>query len=274
MKIAALQMVSTPDLSHNLETAHRLAADAARQGARLVALPEYFGLMGSKESDKLQVAEFPGEGPIQNALSDMARRHDLWVVGGTLPLKCNEPDKVLNACCVYRPDGTLAVRYDKLHLFQFDNGREAYDEGVFLKAGNQPVTFEATIDGHTLRMGFSVCYDLRFPELYRAMMSPPCDLICVPSAFTYTTGQAHWEILLRARAIENQCHVIAPAQGGFHENNRRTWGHSMVISPWGEVLSLVPEGEGMALAELSLESATTIRQQLPALSHRRLGGLP
>ncbi len=270
MKIAALQMVSTPRLSQNLETARRLAGEAARQGARLVALPEYFCLMGQKESDKLEVAESPGDGPIQNALSEIAREHDLWVIGGTLPLKCEDPAKVLNACCVYRPDGTLATRYDKLHLFRFDNGRESYDEGVVLKAGNQPVTLDATIDGHALRIGFSVCYDLRFPELYRAMMQPPCDLICVPAAFTYTTGQAHWELLLRARAVENQCHVIAPAQGGLHENGRRTWGHSMVIDPWGEILSVTPEGEGIALAELSLERTAAIRQQLPALNHRRL----
>ena len=269
MKIAALQMVSSSRLSDNLASAARWAAEAARQGARLVALPEYFGLMGLKESDKLQVAEFPGEGPIQNALSDMARRHDLWVVGGTLPLKSSQPGKVFNACCVYRPDGSLAVRYDKLHLFRFDNGQESYDEGIILEAGSQPVTLDARIDGHTWRIGLSVCYDLRFPELYRAMMSPPCDLICVPSAFTYTTGQAHWEILLRARAIENQCHVIAPAQGGLHENKRRTWGHSMVIDPWGEILSSIPEGEGLALTEIFLQRAATVRQQLPALSHRR-----
>lgn len=269
MKIAALQMVSTADVSHNLATARRLASQAAGLGARLVALPEYFCLMGHKEHDKLRLAETLGDGPIQNTLSEMARQHDLWVIGGTLPLKCDDPAKVLNACCVYAPDGSLATRYDKLHLFRFDNGKESYDEGVVLQAGDNPVTLDATIDGQSLRMGFSVCYDLRFPELYRAMMQPPCDLICVPAAFTYTTGQAHWELLLRARAVENQCHVIAPAQGGLHENGRRTWGHSMVIDPWGEVLSVVAEGEGIALAELSPARTAAVRTQLPALNHRR-----
>ncbi len=268
MKIAALQMVSTPDVNRNLATARRLVAEAAGQGARLVALPEYFCLMGA-ETDKLDRAEAPGDGPIQSALMEMAQAHDVWVVGGTLPLRCSDPQRVLNACCVISPQGRIATRYDKLHLFRFDNGRESYDEGAVLLAGESPVTLDAQVDGVSLRIGLSVCYDLRFPELYRAMMQPPCDLLCVPAAFTYTTGQAHWELLLRARAVENQCHVIAPAQGGRHENGRRTWGHSMVIDPWGEVLAVVPEGEGVALAELDLGRAAAVRQQLPALRHRR-----
>lgn len=269
MKIAALQMVSTANVNHNLATARRLASDAAGLGARLVALPEYFCLMGHKEQDKLRYAESLGEGPIQDTLATIARENDVWVVGGTLPLRCDDPSKVLNACCVYAPDGTLATRYDKLHLFRFDNGKESYDEGAVLQAGQSPVTLDVQIDGQPLRIGFSICYDLRFPELYRAMMSPPCDLICVPAAFTHTTGQAHWELLLRARAVENQCHVIAPAQAGLHENGRRTWGHSMVIDPWGDVLAVLTEGEGVVLAEVSHSRTAAVRQQLPALNHRR-----
>jgi predicted amidohydrolase len=268
MKIAALQMVSTPDVDRNLDAARRLVADAARQGARLVALPEYFCLMG-KEDDKLRLAESPGDGPIQQALSRMASEHGVWVIGGTLPLRCADPKRVLNACCVFDPQGRIATRYDKLHLFRFDNGKESYDEGAVLLAGEAPVTLDAQVDDKPLRVGLSICYDLRFPELYRAMMQPPCDLLCVPAAFTHTTGQAHWELLLRARAVENQCHVIAPAQGGRHENGRRTWGHSMVIDPWGEVLAVVPEGEGVALAELDFARTAAVRQQLPALRHRR-----
>src|SRR3954468_21557926 len=246
MKIAALQMVSAPSVERNLEAARRLIAEAAAAGARLVALPEYFCFMGRSDRDKLAVAEGPGTGPIQHALSEAARTHRGWVIGGTLPLQSREPERVLNANCVYAPDGSLAARYDKMHLFRYDNGRERYDEGRVLLAGAEPAAFDA--DG--LRIGLSVCYDLRFPELYRALMAPPCDLLSVPSAFTHTTGLAHWELLLRARAVENQCYVIAPAQGGVHETGRRTFGHSMVVDPWGKVLNVLPEGEGVVLADV------------------------
>jgi nitrilase len=181
---------------------------------------------------------------------------------------------VLNRCCVFGPDGLPAGHYDKLHLFAFDNGRESYDEGRTLQPGSTPVALDLPVDGSSaspLRVGLSVCYDLRFPELYRALMQPrPCDVLCVPSAFTYTTGRAHWELLLRARAVENQCHVLAAAQGGTHENGRRTWGHSMVVDPWGEVLAVCAEGEGLAIAELDLARTAQVRQQLPALAHRTL----
>ncbi len=268
MLIAALQMVSTPDVASNLDTARRLIAEAAQAGAQLVALPEYFCLMGHRDDDKLAIAEAPGEGPIQTLLADAARAHGLWVIGGTLPIRSgDDPRRVRNASCVFAPDGLLAARYDKLHLFRFDNGQESYDEGRVLQAGTAPVT----VDAAGLRIGLSVCYDLRFPELYRAMMTPPCDLIAVPSAFTHTTGQAHWELLLRARAVENQCYVIAPAQGGLHENGRRTFGHSLIADPWGEVLAMREEGEGVVLAELDPARIAAVRTQLPALSHRRLG---
>jgi deaminated glutathione amidase len=173
---------------------------------------------------------------------------------------------VRNSNLVFAPDGTLAARYDKMHLFRYDNGRERYDEGRVLEPGSTPVAVQCG----ALRMGLSVCYDLRFPELYRALMQPPCDLISVPSAFTYTTGSAHWELLLRARAVENQAYVIAPAQGGTHENGRRTWGHSMIVDPWGEVLGVLPEGEGIVSATVDSERLASVRRQLPALAHRRL----
>jgi nitrilase len=276
MKIAALQMVSTPDVGQNLEAARRLIAQAAAQGAQLVALPEYFCLLGRHDHDKLDVAEAAAgvvsaeTAPIQRALADAAATNGVWVIGGTLPLKTADPRRVRNSCLVFAPDGTLAARYDKMHLFAFDNGRERYDEGRVLEPGAVPETVQCA----TLRVGLSVCYDLRFPEFYRALMVPPCDLIAVPSAFTYTTGSAHWELLLRARAVENQVYVIAPAQGGKHENGRRTWGHSMIVDPWGEVLGVLPEGEGLVVAEVDSQRIAAVRRQLPALEHRRLPGGP
>ena len=266
MKIAALQMVSTPEVGRNLEAAAALIARAAAQGAELAALPEYFCLMGRRDDDKLAIAEAPGDGSIQRFLSLQARQHQLWLVGGTLPLREPGRERVRNSNLVFAPDGTLAARYDKMHLFAFDNGREQFDEGRVLNAGARPVALQAG----ALRVGLSVCYDLRFPELYRAMSTPPCDLLCVPSAFTYTTGEAHWELLLRARAVENQCYVLAPAQGGRHENGRRTWGHSLIVDPWGEVLAMQAEGEGVVLARVDAARLAEVRKQLPALAHRRL----
>ncbi|MDT7834057.1 carbon-nitrogen hydrolase family protein [Aquabacterium sp. OR-4] len=270
LHIAALQMVSTPDVGRNLAAAGRLIAEAADAGAQLVALPEYFCLLGRSDRDKLLVAEAEGDGPIQAFLAAAAQRHGLYLVGGTLPLRGADAEHVRNASLVYAPDGRCVARYDKMHLFAFDNGRERYDEGRVLEAGTAPVAFEARLGGRAWRVGLSVCYDLRFPELYRALMQPPCDLLVVPSAFTHTTGQAHWELLLRARAVENQCYVLAPAQGGLHENGRRTWGHSLVASPWGTLLACQPEGEAVVLAEASAGHLAEVRQQLPALAHRRL----
>ena len=265
MKIAALQMVSTPRVESNLDAARMLVERAAGEGAELVVLPEYFCLMGRSDRDKLSVAEAPGDGPIQRMLADAARRHRVWLVGGTLPLASGEEGRVMNANLVFSPAGDQVARYDKIHLFRFDNGREQYDEGRTLKAGSEPVAFDAA----GWRVGLSICYDLRFPELYRALMKPPCDLLCVPSAFTHPTGSAHWEVLLRARAIENQCYVIAAAQGGRHENGRRTFGHSLIVDPWGEVVAMLPEGEGVVAAELRRERLAEVRAQLPALEHRR-----
>jgi nitrilase len=266
MKIAAVQMVSTTDRDRNLQAAERAVGQAAAAGAVLVALPEYFCLMGRRDTDKLLIAETPGDGPIQQCLSSLARQHRVWLLGGTLPLSSGQPGRVFNSTLAFAPDGTLAARYDKIHLFNFDNGRERYDEAAVLAPGSTPVALQAG----ALRVGLSVCYDLRFPELYRRLMQPPCDVLSVPAAFTYTTGQAHWELLLRARAVENQCYVLAAAQGGTHENGRRTWGHSMIVDPWGTVLGQQPEGEGVVLAEVDTDRLASVRAQLPALAHRRL----
>ena len=265
MKIAALQMVSTPSVEQNLDAARALLERAAGEGAELAVLPEYFCILGRSDRDKLAVAEAFGDGPIQRMLADSARRHRLWLIGGTLPIATGDANRVMNSNLVFSPEGERVARYDKIHLFRYDNGTERYDEGRTLDAGSEPVAFMAA----GWRVGLSVCYDLRFPELYRSLMQPPCDLLCVPSAFTYPTGAAHWEVLLRARAIENQCYVVAAAQGGMHENGRRTFGHSLVIDPWGEVMAMRPEGEGVVTAELKRERIVQVRSQLPALEHRR-----
>lgn len=267
MKVAAIQMVSSPRVVDNLTTAQTWLARAADAGAELAVLPEYFCLMGLRDTDKLAIAEAPGAGPIQAMLAEAAQRHKLWIVGGTVPLTTSVPDRVANATVVFSPAGTAVARYDKIHLFRFDNGHERYDEAEVLVAGDTPTTFTLTDRAGTAwQVGLSVCYDLRFPELYRQLQA---DVLLVPAAFTYTTGQSHWEVLLRARAIENQAFVLASAQGGPHENGRQTWGHSMVINPWGQVLAQHDRGEGLALAELDKDQLGQIRRQLPALQHRR-----
>lgn len=257
-------MVSGPDVAANLAAARRLLEDAARRGAELAALPEYFCLMGMQDSDKLTLAEAEGSGPIQAMLATAARDLGLWIIGGTLPIKSTSAERVRNSTLVFSPGGERVARYDKIHLFAFDNGRENYDEGRVLEPGNHPTRFEAG----GIQVGLSVCYDLRFPELYRTYAGS--DLLAVPAAFTYTTGQAHWELLLRARAVENQCYVVAPAQGGQHANGRRTWGHSMIVDPWGQVLSVLADGEGVVVADVDPARLTQVRQQLPALGHRKL----
>ncbi len=271
LAVAAVQMVSGPDVADNLARAGELIAQAAERGAELVALPEYFCLMGHRDRDKLVVAEHPGDGPIQAALAGWAARHRIWLVGGTLPLRIEgDADHASNTCLTYAPDGSLAARYDKIHLFRYDDGERRYDEAATLCAGTQPVAFDVTArDGARYRVGLSTCYDLRFPELYRALMSPePCDLFVMGAAFTYPTGQAHWEVLLRARAIENQCHVLASAQGGTHANGRRTWGHSLAIDPWGVVQAVQAEGEGVVMGQVDAQRQADVRRQLPALTHR------
>jgi predicted amidohydrolase len=263
-RVAAIQMISTPSIEENIATARRLIADAAQQGAQLVLLPEYWAAMGMQETDKLGYAEQVDVGPIQAFMAATAREHQIWLIGGTLPLAAQVADKVLNTMMVYNPAGERVQRYDKIHLFSFTKGEESYDEARTIVDGHDVTTFEAPFG----KVGLSVCYDLRFPELYRAMGD--CTLIVVPAAFTYTTGKAHWEILLRARAIENQCYVLAAAQGGRHKNGRTTWGHSMLIDPWGEVKAVLPEGEGLVIGDIEPHYLSGVRENLPALKHRKL----
>ncbi len=276
MKLAAIQMVSGVERDANLARAGALLEAAARQGAELAVLPEYFCLLGRQDSDKLALREPLGQGPIQDFLARSARELGLWIVGGTLPVDGGTPGgetlpRAYNSTLVYAPDGERVAHYDKIHLFRFDNGRERYDEARTLLPGRLPVTFELpSRDGHRWCVGLSVCYDLRFPELYRAHAQAGAELLLVPSAFTHTTGQAHWELLLRARAVENLAFVAAAAQGGLHENGRRTWGHTMQVDPWGHVLGVQAEGEGLVLAELDAALVRQCRQQLPALEHRVL----
>ena len=271
MKVAAVQMVSTPDLERNLIAARRLLQQASDAGAELAVLPEYFCLMGRKDTDKLAIAETPGSGRLQDFLSQCAQDFKLWLVGGTIPLKASQAGKVYNSTLVYNPQGQCVVRYDKIHLFCFDNGTESYDESRVLVPGKKPACFDLpSNDGHSWRVGLSICYDLRFPELYRALAADGAELLLVPSAFTYTTGRAHWELLLRARAIENLACVLAAAQGGQHENGRRTWGQSMLIDAWGQVLAQQAEGAGTVLADLDKPQLAALRLQLPALKHRAL----
>lgn len=265
MHVAALQTVSGTSVPANLVMARQLLERAAAQGAELAVLPEYFCVMGLKDTDKLAVQEVPGEGPIQDFLVRSARELGLWIVGGTVPLGASDRQHVRNSSLVYAPTGQCVARYDKIHLFRFDNGLEQYDEARVIESGAAPVTFELpSVDGHRYRVGLSVCYDLRFPELYRAMKA---DLLLVPSAFTQTTGRAHWEVLLRARAIENLAYVVAAAQGGKHDNGRRTWGQSLVVDPWGEVLAQQAQGPAVVMAEVSADRLQAVRLQLPALDH-------
>ena len=275
MKVAAIQMVSAANLQANLDSAAQLLAQAAQAGAELAVLPEYFCMLGNRDTDKLVIQEPFGHGPIQQFLAEQARQLGLWIVGGTLPLSRvpSEPSghRVMNTSLVFSSGGSCVARYDKIHLFRFDNGHERYDEARVLEAGSAPVLFEmAARDGQRWRVGMSVCYDLRFPELYRGYAAAGADILLVPSAFTFTTGQAHWDVLLRARAIENQAFVIASAQGGVHENGRRTWGHSLLLGPWGETLAELPQGAGIICRDFDAQTRKDCMKRLPALDHRVL----
>lgn len=262
-RMAAVQMVSGPEVAENLKVAARLVAQAADRGAELVALPEYFPLVSGDEFAKLALCEQEGEGPIQDFLRETAAKWGVWLVGGSIPLAAQHPGKVRNSCLVFDGAGRQVCRYDKVHLFSFQKGEEAYDESRSIEAGNRVVVCDTPFG----RLGLSICYDLRFPEFFRAMGE--VDVIVLPAAFTHTTGQAHWELLLRARAVENQCYVLASAQGGTHPSGRVTWGHSMVIDPWGKVLDVCPTGAGLALADFDRSHLQAIRESLPALKHRR-----
>ena len=263
-RVAAIQMASGPNVTGNLDEAGRLIADAAKQGARLVVLPEFFAIMGMAEGDKVKVREPSGEGQIQQFLSDTAKKHRIWLVGGSIPLAANAPEKVLNSCLVFDDQGERVARYDKIHLFNLELGNERYDEARTIEPGNQVVV----VDSPFGRIGLAVCYDLRFPELFRAMQG--VNIIVLPAAFTETTGKMHREVLVRARAVENLCYVIASAQGGYHVNGRETYGHSMVVDPWGRVLDQLPRGSGVVVADINLAYQASLRASLLALSPRTL----
>ena len=263
-RVGLVQMVSTPVVAENLDAAGELVARAAQQGAKLVALPEYFCILGMRDTDKVAAREKDGAGPVQEFLAGTARRHGVWLVGGSVPLECADPGKVRNSCLIYDAEGRRVARYDKIHLFGLELGAERFDEGRTIEAGTTP----CAIDSPFGRIAVSVCYDVRFPELYRALA--PMDLILVPSAFTATTGRAHWETLLRARAIENLAWVLAPAQGGTHTSGRQTHGHTMVVDPWGKVVAERATGAGVVLADIDPSFQSQMRRSLPALAHRVL----
>ncbi|SFI66192.1 carbon-nitrogen hydrolase family protein [Nitrosomonas sp. Nm34] len=264
LRVAAIQMASGPSVAANLEEALRLIELAVSQEAKLVALPEYFCIMGLRDTDKLSVREQPGEGMVQSFLSETAKRFGIWLVGGSVPLESSVPDKIYNSCLVYDHEGRQVARYDKIHLFGLELGEERFAEEKTIKAGDKVVA----IDSPFGRIGLSICYDLRFPELYRLMGK--VDIILAPSAFTAITGKAHWETLIRARAIENQAYVIAPAQGGFHVNGRETNGDSMIVDPWGVVIDRLARGPGVVVATLDRAYQSSVRASLPALEHRCL----
>ena len=268
LKVASIQMVSSADLKENLATASRLIKAAADNGAKLIALPEYFCLMGLKDTDKVNARENLGSGPIQEQLAALAKEHEIFLVAGTIPLVAKDLNKVLNTTLVFDPNGLSIGRYDKIHLFGFQTNTERYQESETIEAGEIPGIVKITANNTEWTLGLSICYDLRFPELYRALGEVDCHII--PAAFTYTTGKDHWEVLLRARAIENQCYVLSSAQGGTHINQRRTWGNSMLINPWGEILTNLPNGEGFITGILSKDKLKEVRSKLPALKHRKL----
>ena len=268
MKVAAIQMVSAVSREANLARAHALLREAAEAGAELAVLPEYFCVMGLRDTDKLALRETPGSGVIQDFLAGAAQELGLWIVGGTLPLAAHDEAHVFNSSMAWSPAGECVARYDKINLFFFDNGDERFDERRVITPGTEPVCFDLpSRDGHRWRIGMSVCYDLRFPELYRTLARDGAQLLLVPSAFTHTTGSAHWEVLLRARAIENLSWVVASAQGGTHENGRRTWGQSLVVDPWGAVLAQQASGEGVVLCKLDAARTAAARAQLPLQPH-------
>jgi nitrilase len=265
MRVGAVQTVSGGDVSENLAAVEPLVAAAVKQGAEMVVLPEYVGIFGTRATDKVDAREPDGHGPQQDFLARVARERRVWLVGGTVPIATDDPARVRSASLVFDPQGRRIARYDKIHLFAFSRGDERYDEAKTIERGDAPVTFDAPCG----RVGLSVCYDLRFPELYRSYRDVA--LIVVPSAFTAVTGAAHWHILLKARAIENQCYVLAAAQGGTHANGRRTYGHSVLIDPWGSVMAELAEGEGVIVGDVHHARIAEVRRELPALSHRRLG---
>lgn len=266
--VAAIQMASGPNVKANLEEAERLIKTAVQQDAKLVVLPENFAIMGLSEMDKVAIAETPGEGPIQLFLSQQARKHEIWIVGGTIPIESSVTGKVFSASLLYNDKGEIVARYDKIHLFDvvLEASKESYTESETIEPGDDVVVVDTPFG----KLGMAICYDLRFPELFRAMADVGMEICVLPSAFTSLTGKAHWESLLRARAIENLCYMIAPDQGGYHINGRETHGDSMIIDPWGVVLNRLPHGTGVVVSDIDLEKLRKTRKNFPALQHKRL----
>lgn len=267
-RIAAIQMASGPNVTANFNEAGRLISRAADAGAELVVLPENFAIMGISENDKVEIREREGEGPIQRFLMEQADKHRVWIVGGTMPLVSSEPGRIRAACLVYNERGQQVARYDKMHLFdvQLEESGENYIESATIEPGNDVVVIETPFG----RLGLAVCYDLRFPELFRQMANKGVQIIALPSAFTAITGRAHWEVLVRARAIENVCYLVAAAQGGYHVNGRETHGDSMIVDPWGQILDRLPRGSGFVIADLDLDKVQNTRRSFPVLEHRKI----
>lgn len=264
--IAALQMASGPQVQANLMEAGRLIKEAAERGAGLVVLPETFAIMGENEIDKVKVAEAFGEGPIQTFIAQQARKHGVWIVAGTIPIRSENPVKTYATSLLYNAKGEVVARYDKIHLFDvmLSENEEVYTESDSTVPGKQPVVVDTPFG----KLGMSVCYDLRFPELYRRLSEQGAQILVIPSAFTEVTGKAHWDVLIRARAIENLCYVIAPGQGGYHVSGRTTYGHSMIVDYWGRMRDVREKGAGVVLADIDLEALETTRKTFPVLSHR------
>ena len=266
--VACIQMASGPNVGANLLEAERLIGMAVDKGAKLIVLPENFALMGKEESDKVAVRESDDGGPIQDFLSQQAVKQGIWLVGGTVPMVAKADNKIRAACLLYNDQGKQAARYDKIHLFDVAlvDSDERYAESEAIESGDQAVVVETPFG----KLGLAVCYDLRFPELFRTMLDQGMDLIAMPSAFTAITGKAHWSILVRARAIENLCYVLAAGQGGYHVNGRETYGHSMIVDPWGQVMNELANGSGLVCADIDLERLKNIRRTFPALEHRNI----
>ncbi len=266
--VACIQMASGPNVGANLLEAERLINQAVRQEAGLVVLPENFAIMGKSERDKIDVREVEGDGPIQEFLAEQARRHGIWLVGGTVPLAASDPGKIRAACMVYDDTGQQVARYDKIHLFDVDlvDSDEQYTESETIEPGDRVVVLDSPLG----RIGLAVCYDLRFPELFRQQLDAGMEVLVLPAAFTAITGRAHWEVLVRARAIENLCYVVAAGQGGYHLNGRETHGHSMIVDPWGIVLNSLARGPGVVSATIDLGRLESARRNFPSIEHRRL----
>jgi len=266
-RIAAIQMASGPNVSANLIEAGRWISYAADAGADLIVLPENFAIMGMKQEDMLKVKEPEGAGAIQDFIKNMCTKHRVWIAAGTIPIAADNSEKVRSACLLFNADGEMVTRYDKIHLFDvsLDDG-ESYAESDVIEAGDNIVVRDTPFG----KLGFAICYDLRFPEMFRRMVDQGVELIVVPSAFTAITGKAHWEALIRARAIENLCYVVASAQGGYHASGRETHGDSIIVDPWGEVKDRLARGSGFVIADLDLDKINSTRKQFPVLQHRKL----